>query len=116
MTNSFTTLSFAALLCMIGTTVQAEEIIWKQPSTEKVYHQNLNFEGNSTLYKSDVRKVQKALAGQGYYKGQIDGIWGGLTSQAILDYQAVHQQALTGTLTVETIRDLGVRIDEDRYK
>jgi hypothetical protein len=107
---------FAAALCLASFSAQAEGIIWKQPSTMNTYHENLNFEGNATLYPSDVRKLQRALADRGFYKGRIDGIWGGQTSQAILDYQAVHQQALTGTVTKGTLRDLGVFIDEDRYR
>lgn len=113
--KTFKTISVAAFLSLTSAYAAAEEIVWDQPSATPAYHQNFNFEGNSALYKSDVRKLQKALAEKGFYKGRIDGIWGGQTSQAVLDYQAVNQQALTGTVTVGTLRDLGVYVDEQRY-
>lgn len=111
-----------ALFCLISSASFAEEIIWSQPaqtpaySEAPTYHENLNFEGNAALRKSDTRKLQKALAAKGFYKGKIDGIWGAQTTQAILDYQAVNEQALTGTVTVGTLRDLGVYVNERNYK
>lgn len=123
MTNKLNRIIFAAaLLCLTATRAGAEEIIWDQPSSSAparapapTYHQNLHFEGNSTMHRSDVRKMQQALAARGFYKAKIDGIWGGKTTQAILDYQAVHEQPLTGTVTVDTLRDLGVYVDERKY-
>lgn len=116
MTNTLKILFAAVLLCLATAPAGAEEIIWKQPATTPAYHENLHFEGNSILRKSDVRKLQKSLAEKGFYKGRVDGIWGGMTTQAILDYQAVHEQALTGTVTVETLRDLGVHVNERNYR
>jgi peptidoglycan hydrolase-like protein with peptidoglycan-binding domain len=115
-------LSLVVLLCLISSASFAEEIIWSQPaqtpaySQAPAYHENLNFEGNAALRKSDARKLQKALAAKGFYKGKIDGIWGAQTTQAILDYQAVNEQALTGTVTVGTLRDLGVYVNEKNYQ
>ncbi len=111
-----TTLIVSALLCLTALPASAEEIIWKQPSSMQGYYQNLHFEGNATLSKADVRKLQKSLARKGFYKGRIDGIWGGRTTQAVLDYQAVHQQAQTGTVTIRTLRDLGVHLDTERHR
>lgn len=73
-------------------------------------HQNLNFDGNATMGHNDVMKLQKALRARGYYHGKIDGLWGGQTTQAILDYQGANEQALTGTMTPATLTDLGVRV------
>ena len=115
MTHKFQILFTIALVGFAAAPAQAEHIIWKQPSSKPALHQNLNFEGNASLTPADTRKLQKALAAKGFYKGRIDGIWGGQTSQALLDYQAVNQQALTGTVTAATLRDLGVHIDKQAY-
>lgn len=92
------------------------EIVWDQPGATRHYSQNLNFEGNATLHPSDVRQLQRSLAAKGFYKSRIDGLWGGRTTQAILDYQAVHQQALTGTVTMATLAELGVYPDQRNYR
>ena len=118
MTNTFKTLFSAsvAVLCMTAASGNAEEIIWKQPSAMHGYHQNLHFEGNARLHRYDVRKLQKSLAERGFYRGRIDGVWGGRTTQAILDYQSVHGEPQTGTVTTETLRDLDVYVNENRYR
>ncbi len=72
--------------------------------------------GNEDLSGSDVRKVQRSLASEGYYKGRIDGIWGKQTSQAILDYQRANLQPQTGVATVETLQEFGVRMDKERLR
>lgn len=47
----------------------------------------------NTLYRqgqassTDVREMQKALKDQGYYKGNVDGIWGNQTSSALSNYK-----------------------------
>lgn len=47
----------------------------------------------STIYRqgqassTDVREMQKALKDQGYYKGNVDGIWGNQTSSALSNYK-----------------------------
>jgi peptidoglycan hydrolase-like protein with peptidoglycan-binding domain len=106
-------------LTLLAASAKAEEIVWKQPPAprhEARYHENLHFEGNSILHRRDVMKLQRALASRGFYRGNIDGLWGGQTTQAILDYQGVHQQALTGTVTPDTLRDLGVQINPRKYR
>lgn len=78
-------------------------------------HQNLDFDGGKALTKTDVKKLQRALSSRGFYKGSIDGLWGGQTTQAILDWQGATQQPLTGTVTLGTMRDLGVEVDAKKY-
>lgn len=68
------------------------------------------------LSRRDVRKVQRSLAADGFYKGRIDGIWGEQTSQAILEYQSAHQQPRTGSMTVETLQEFGIRMDEEHHR
>jgi peptidoglycan hydrolase-like protein with peptidoglycan-binding domain len=78
-------------------------------------HKNFEFTGNARLNKTDTRKLQQALKDRGFYKSTVDGIWGGQTTQAILDYQAVNMQPLTGTVNAGTLTDLGVYIDSTYY-
>ena len=66
------------------------------------------------LGSADVRKVQKSLTEEGFYHGKIDGVWGAETSQAILDYQTVRHPGQTD-VTVDTLEEFGVRMDQDRY-
>lgn len=68
----------------------------------------------NTLYRqgqtssSDVKNMQQALKDQGYYKGNVDGIWGNQTSSALSDFK----RATGGSNTAgnsfgnETIRKL----------
>jgi peptidoglycan hydrolase-like protein with peptidoglycan-binding domain len=114
MTSKLKIFCAATALCLATGAASANDIIWQQP-TRTGYHRNYNFEGNSVLYKDDVMKLQRALARRGYYRGRIDGIWGGKTTQALLDYQSVNDMPMTGTVTTGTLHDLGVNIDERRY-
>lgn len=66
------------------------------------------------LNREEVRKVQRSLAREGFYHGQIDGVWGARTSQAILDYQTARSPGNTD-VTVDTLQEFGVQIDRDRY-
>jgi hypothetical protein len=66
------------------------------------------------LSRRDVRKVQRSLTREGFYKGPIDGIWGTDTSQAILDYQTARHPEQTD-VTVDTLQEFGVRMDKDHY-
>ena len=40
-----------------------------------------------TTSTSDVKSIQKALKDQGYYKGNVDGVWGNQTSSALSNYK-----------------------------
>jgi hypothetical protein len=53
--------------------------------------------------------VQVALARRGYYYGDIDGIIGPMSRNAIQRYQASHGMAPTGAITYSLLRSLGVR-------
>jgi hypothetical protein len=59
--------------------------------------------GNST-----VAAVQERLAREGYYRGQIDGVFGSETRAAIANYQGNHGLNVTGALTNETLAELGL--------
>ncbi len=51
----------------------------------------------------DVKMVQKLLADTGYYAGQIDGVFGGATLQAVKEFQAYHGLETDGKVGRETI-------------
>jgi peptidoglycan hydrolase-like protein with peptidoglycan-binding domain len=56
----------------------------------------------------DVKKAQQSLTDKGFYHGQVDGIAGPLTRQAIGDYQKSENRPVTRRLDVETAGKLGV--------
>lgn len=60
--------------------------------------------GNSTI-----AAVQERLAREGFYRGQIDGVFGQKTRAAIAEYQSNHGLHVTGVLTNETLAALGLR-------
>ena len=57
---------------------------------------------------STVAAVQEQLARQGYYRGEIDGIFGTETRRAIVRYQSDHGLRETGNLNADTLRALGL--------
>jgi len=58
---------------------------------------------------STVAAAQERLAQQGYYRGQVDGVFGGETRRAVARYQTNHGLRVTGSLTTDTLQALGVR-------
>lgn len=55
-----------------------------------------------------IRRAQIALRDKGYYEGQIDGIFGPRTSNALRTFQREHNLAETGRLDPDTARSLGI--------
>lgn len=53
-----------------------------------------------------VRRVQTALQHQGFYQGNIDGIWGPETRSALGHYQYAHNLPANGELTSATVAAL----------
>jgi hypothetical protein len=52
--------------------------------------------------------VQQSLASRGYYDGQIDGIAGDATREAITDFQRDNRLPVTGYITRSLLRALGL--------
>jgi hypothetical protein len=52
--------------------------------------------------------VQRALADVGYYYGELDGIFGPLTSRAIADYQTDRGLRVTGRINHALLESLGL--------
>jgi hypothetical protein len=55
-----------------------------------------------------VADVQAALQEQGYYKGEVDGLLGPLTRQALADYQTAAGLYATETIDEPTLESLGL--------
>lgn len=51
----------------------------------------------------EVRRVQKLLADAGYYAGEIDGIFGGGTQQAVQDFQTFNNLPADGVVGRDTL-------------
>jgi Putative peptidoglycan binding domain len=77
------------------------------------YYNNYVYDGPiygfGELSPGDVTaQVQEALAQQGYYYGQIDGVLGPETRDAILRFQADHGLATTAAIDEPTLDSLGL--------
>jgi len=55
-----------------------------------------------------VADVQSALQEQGYYKGEVDGLLGPLTRQALAEYQSANGLYATETIDQPTLSSLGL--------
>ena len=60
------------------------------------------------LTENIIKKVQRALQFQGFYQGNINGIWNIESKSAIRAYQKANGLAVTNKLSVETMKSLGV--------
>jgi hypothetical protein len=57
---------------------------------------------------STVAAAQEQLARQGYYRGELDGIFGPETRRAIMRYQSDHGLRATGRLNTDVLQALGL--------
>jgi hypothetical protein len=55
-----------------------------------------------------VADVQAVLQEQGYYRGEVDGLLGPLTRQALADYQSSHGLYVTETIDRPTLNSIGL--------
>jgi hypothetical protein len=55
-----------------------------------------------------IANVQETLQQQGYYQGEVDGLIGPLTRNAIADYQRDHGLYMTSTIDQPTLESLGM--------
>jgi peptidoglycan hydrolase-like protein with peptidoglycan-binding domain len=60
----------------------------------------------------DVRSLQLSLASAGFNPGPIDGIFGGLTESAVIDFQTSHGLPVTGQVDRATLDELSAVADE----
>lgn len=68
-----------------------------------------SYEAVQDLDSAGILRLQQALAAEGYYDGVIDGNWGEETTRAVLDYQHMNELTMTGKLSENDLRRLGVR-------
>jgi peptidoglycan hydrolase-like protein with peptidoglycan-binding domain len=62
---------------------------------------------NAASDRDSVKKAQQSLSDKGFYHGEVDGIAGPLTRQAIADYQKSEHRAVTSRLDADTAGRLG---------
>jgi hypothetical protein len=55
-----------------------------------------------------IANVQAALQQQGYYRGEVDGLLGPLTREAVANYQRDHGLYMTSTIDRPTLESLGM--------
>lgn len=87
---------------------QAQE----QPGMEQ---QQTGAAGAEQAFSQDLlREVQSQLQEQGYEVGQVDGIWGDQTRQALMQFQQDKGLQSSGQIDLQTIAELGVMDDVQR--
>ena len=57
---------------------------------------------------STIAHAQEQLARRGYYRGEIDGVFGPETRRAVMRYQSDHGLRMTGRLNPEMLHALGL--------
>jgi hypothetical protein len=72
------------------------------------YYSQGAYDSSDQNADSTIAAAQEQLARQGYYRGQIDGTFGPETRSAIMRYQSNHGLRVTGYLTEDTMRALGL--------
>ena len=56
----------------------------------------------------EVTNIQNVLKRQGYYKGNVDGIYGTATKNSCLNFQKVNGLTADGIVGKETLKVLGI--------
>ena len=66
------------------------------------------YDSSEQYADSTVAGAQEQLARQGYYRGEVDGVFGPATRRAIMRYQSDHGLRVTGTINTDTLHALGL--------
>ncbi|MCB9383252.1 MAG: peptidoglycan-binding protein [Bryobacterales bacterium] len=80
-----------------------KEVFDKDEKTAAV-DANASYDTRQTV--DDTRKAQAKLAAMGYYEGNVDGVMGPNTEEAIREFQAKHKLTQTGQLDANTRKKL----------
>lgn len=72
------------------------------------YYDQGAYDSSDQSGDSTVAAVQEQLARQGYYRGELDGVFGPETRRAVIRYQSDHGLGVTGRLNMDTLHALGV--------
>ena len=88
---------------------EAEKVVTETPKVTEPSWPDTNFDVKSSTVpaKADVKQVQTALKGAGYYSGTIDGVQGRNTKRAIKAFQRDHGLAADGVVGSKTWDLLG---------
>lgn len=70
--------------------------------------------GSAQLDQNTVRQVQQQLQQQGYDVGQVDGVWGPQSQQALASFQRDQNIQATGRPDQQTMAALGVESDSQQ--
>lgn len=70
--------------------------------------QNSGAQSGADYWNQLAISVQTKLAGQGYYRGQVDGVIGSGTIEAIRRFQADHRLPVTGKIDPKLLKTLGI--------
>ena len=62
----------------------------------------------SQLTPNIIRKVQQALKYQGFYQGEVNGVWDLASKSATRAYQKANNLAITNKLSIETMKSLNI--------
>ncbi|MBC7951416.1 MAG: peptidoglycan-binding protein [Rhodospirillaceae bacterium] len=69
---------------------------------------------SSQLDQNTTRQVQQQLQQQGYDVGQVDGVWGQKSRQALMNFQRDQNMQATGRPDQQTMAALGVQSDSQQ--
>jgi hypothetical protein len=72
------------------------------------YYDQGAYDSSDQSADSTIPAIQEQLARQGYYRGELDGIFGPETRRAIMRYQSDHGLGVTGRVNMDTLHALGV--------
>jgi Putative peptidoglycan binding domain len=72
------------------------------------YYNPAAYDSSDQSTDSTIAAAQEQLARQGYYRGEIDGVFGPETRRAIVRYQSDHGLGVTGSLNTDTLHALGL--------
>jgi peptidoglycan hydrolase-like protein with peptidoglycan-binding domain len=79
-----------------------------QPDSQQAASNQARTIEPSSLNKEEIRQIQLGLNKAGYSSGNVDGVWGSETSQALRNYQQTKQFPGDGQLNQQTLAALGV--------
>jgi len=82
--------------------------VYDQGADTNYYNQG-TYDSSDQNTDSTVAAAQERLARQGYYRGEMDGVFGPETRRAIMRYQRDNGLRATGYLTMDTRQSLGLR-------
>lgn len=80
----------------------------QQPSQQWSQQRNEQAVAPSELNQSQIKEIQQALNRQGFDAGNVDGVWGPETREAVENFQAKRNIESDQALNEETLSALGV--------